>query len=81
MQDLIAAVIEVLPHLQKLAQTRVTAMRAVRRLLAHTDNLEHLNMRISVLGHWCLQAIHSSLRDLRIAAGYLMNSILTIILH
>ena len=69
-QDLITAVIEVLPHLQKLTRTRVAAMRTVQRLLAHTNDPEHLNMRIAVLGHWCLQAVHSSLRDLRIVAGY-----------
>ena len=75
-QDLINAVIEILPHLQKLAHTRVAAMRAVRRLLAHTSNAEHLNMRVAVLGQWCLQAVHSSLRDLRIVAGYLVPSLL-----
>ena len=71
LEDLINAMIEILPHLQKLVHCRVAAMKAVQRLLTHSQNTEHLNMRTSVLGQWCLQAVHSSLRDLRISAGYL----------
>ena len=71
---MITTIIEVLPQLQRLAHSRVAAMRAVQRLLAHTNNPDHLDMRSSVLGQWCLQAICSSLRDLRISAGYLVHS-------
>lgn len=54
---------------QKLRRPRVAAMVATRRLLSHTKSHVHLDMSNSPLGPWCLQALNSSVRDLRIAAG------------
>lgn len=48
---------------------RVVAMIALRRVVLHSQNLEVLDLEKSVLGQWCLQALQSSLRELRIAAG------------
>jgi len=58
-----------LPKIQKYPRPRVTAMLALKRLLSHTANMDHLNLTTSPFGQWCLQALHSSMRDLRIAAG------------
>lgn len=48
---------------------RVAAMISLRRLLCHTASLGHFNLSKSTLGQWCLQAMRSSSRDLRVAAG------------
>lgn len=58
-----------LPKTQKFRKPRVAAMLAVRRLLFHTVKEEHLDLTTSAFGHWCLQALHSTIRELRIAAG------------
>ena len=54
---------------QKYRRPRVAAMLALKRLLSHTANADHLNLSTSSVGQWCLQALHSSIRELRIAAG------------
>ena len=59
-----------LPQAQKSRRTKVAAMNAVRRLLAHTANLSALCISTSIFGQWCMQALRSSTRQLRIAAGY-----------
>lgn len=48
---------------------RVVAMVALRRVILHSRNSEFLDLEKSVLGQWCLQALQSSVRELRIAAG------------
>lgn len=59
-----------LPKTQKARRPRVAAMLALRRLLSHTPNAEHLNLTTSPFGQWCLQALRSSTRELRLAAGF-----------
>lgn len=54
---------------QKIRRPRVAAMLALKRLLSHTVMEEHLDLATSAFGQWCLQALHSSTRELRIAAG------------
>jgi len=49
---------------------RVLAMIALRRFTVHFKNLSFLDFEQSVLGQWCLQSLRSSIRELRIAAGY-----------
>ena len=58
-----------LPQLQKRRRTRIAAMVALKKLLSHGGNADQLDLTTSVFGQWCLQALHSSMRDLRIAAG------------
>lgn len=58
-----------LPKTQKFRRPRVAAMLALRRLLSHTAKEEHLDLTASAFGQWCLQALQSSVRELRIAAG------------
>ena len=57
------------PKPQKLRRPRVAAMLALKRLLSHIVKGEHLDLTASAFGQWSLQALNSSLRELRIAAG------------
>ncbi len=59
-----------LPQLHRLGKPRVAAMLAIERALRHCEEQAHLDLTASVLGQCCLQALRSSSRDLRIAAGY-----------
>ena len=54
---------------QKLRRPRIAAMIAFRRLLLHSKGPNNLNLADSPIGPWCMQALQSSMRDLRIAAG------------
>lgn len=58
-----------MPHFQRLTRARVVSVLTVRKLLLHSPNSSNLDLRTSLLGQWCLQALRSGLRDLRIAAG------------
>lgn len=58
-----------LPQVHKRKRTRVAAMLALKRILSHCGSVNHLDLATSVFGQWCLQALRSSMRDLRIAAG------------
>lgn len=53
----------------KSRRSRIAALLATRRLLAHSANVDRLDLSKSGLGQWCLKYLRSSLRDLRIAAG------------
>ncbi|KAK7740732.1 serine/threonine-protein kinase M1 [Cytospora paraplurivora] len=58
-----------LPSFRESRRPRVVAMVALRRIVLHTKGPEMLDLEKSALGQWCLQALQSSLRELRIAAG------------
>ncbi|KAL8774573.1 MAG: hypothetical protein Q9209_000946 [Squamulea sp. 1 TL-2023] len=58
-----------LPQMHRLGKPRVAAMLATQRALVHCKEQAHLDLTASVLGQCCLQALRSSSRDLRIAAG------------
>ena len=58
-----------LPKSQKSRQPRIAAMMALGRVLSHTSDESYLNLATSGMGQWCLQALQSSIRELRIAAG------------
>ena len=53
---------------QKSPPPRVAAMVSLKRTLAHTGCNPHLDLKSSALGHWCLQSLRSSARELRLAA-------------
>lgn len=59
-----------LPQVHRSGKARVAAMLATKRALSHCEEQAHLDLTASVLGQCCLQALHSSSRDVRIAAGY-----------
>ncbi|KAK1971971.1 phosphatidylinositol 3 [Colletotrichum sublineola] len=48
---------------------RVVAMIAMRRIINHADITQLIDLETSPLGQWCLQSLHSSVRELRIASG------------
>ena len=58
-----------LPHVPSSDRPRITAMTAIRHLCMHTRNAKHLDLSVSPLGQWCLHALGSALRELRLAAG------------
>ncbi|KAL9615276.1 MAG: hypothetical protein Q9167_000247 [Letrouitia subvulpina] len=58
-----------LPQTQRSRKPRVASMMASQRLLVHCSNNRYLDLTTSVSGQFCLQALRSSLRDLRVAAG------------
>ena len=67
--EMLASLLRI-PQVHRSRRTRVAAMAASIRILAHSNNKSHLNLPESVIGQCCLQALRSSSRDLRIAAGY-----------
>ena len=71
-EQLIATVTGLLRLINKdrAAKPRVVAMMCIKRLLTHTSISTDLDLRASALGQWCLRAMRSQLRDLRIAAGF-----------
>ncbi|KAL9586349.1 MAG: hypothetical protein Q9212_000967 [Teloschistes hypoglaucus] len=67
-----------LPQMHKSGKPRVAAMLAARRALGHCTEKDHLDLTTSVLGQSCLQALRSSSRDLRIAAGRTLPMFLSV---
>lgn len=49
---------------------RIVAMLALKKFAIHFDEPELLDLDISPLGQWCLQSLQSSMRELRISAGW-----------
>lgn len=60
---------ELVPHLQRSSKPRVAGMIALRHILMHDPNDEHVRLASSVFGEWCLQSLRSSIRELRVVAG------------
>ncbi|KAI0857809.1 phosphatidylinositol 3 [Xylaria cubensis] len=48
---------------------RVAAMVSLRRIAKHCNSSEFIDMEVSLAAQWCLKSLHSSQRELRIAAG------------
>ncbi|KAL7276740.1 serine/threonine-protein kinase M1 [Rhizina undulata] len=61
-----------LDSFQESTKVRVWGVMSVKRLLNHTQDLAHLNLAEAGLGKWCVNALQSSRRQLRIAAGQTM---------
>jgi serine/threonine-protein kinase ATR len=59
-----------LPALLTSSKPRVWAMMATGRLVRHSRSGAHLDLSTSPYGKWCLHSHKSSVRELRIAAGY-----------
>ena len=58
------------PEMQNSRKPRVWAMLALGRVIRHSGDGKHLELSSSTFGGWCLQSCRSSLRELRLAAGY-----------
>lgn len=63
-----------LPTFQQATRARVVGMMALRRFALHSIEPEFLNIQTSPLASWSVRSLKSSIRELRIAAGY-VNSI------
>jgi len=63
-------VVQKLEEFQASTPVRVWAMISLRRLLNHTRDLARLDLAETAMGKWCLNALQSSRRLLRVAAGY-----------
>ncbi|UQC83200.1 phosphatidylinositol 3 [Colletotrichum lupini] len=58
-----------LPNFKESKRPRIVAMISARRIINHADVTELIDLETSPLGQWCLQSLHSSIRELRIASG------------
>ncbi|CUS11697.1 unnamed protein product [Tuber aestivum] len=67
-------VIQKLEEFQASTSVRVWAMISLRRLLNHTQDLARLDLAETAMGKWCLNALQSSRRLLRVAAGRTLPS-------
>lgn len=64
--------------LQASKQLQVLALISAQSLFSHTSDLELLSLSTSPCGQWCLQRLHSSSREVRIAAVRMLPLFLTI---
>lgn len=61
-----------LPDFNGKRRPRVTAMLALRRLAAHSQDIWFLDLESSSIGLWCMKSLSSSNRELRLAARYVL---------
>lgn len=67
-----------LPDFEESRKPRVQAMIALRHFVVHFRDSEFLDLETSKLGQWCLKSLRSSMRELRIAAGYDLELLLSL---
>ena len=67
--DIFKTFVALVPHVRKSSKVRTVAMLSLRCLVNHSSNLDNLKLTESAPGEWCLQCLHSSSRELRIAAA------------
>ena len=65
-----------LPELHRSKRPRVLSMLAIRACVEKTADLAYLSISLSAFGQLTLRSLHSSLRDLRVAAGQSLMSFL-----
>lgn len=63
-----------LPTFQQATRPRVMGMMALRRFALHSIEPEFLNIQTSPLASWSVRSLKSSIRELRIAAGYVESA-------
>lgn len=68
--ELCNMLVSIIPRLSRSPKLRITAMTALRRNLVHVPYSSHLQLTSSVFGEFCLHSLRSSVRELRIATGY-----------
>ncbi|KAI1816156.1 phosphatidylinositol 3 [Poronia punctata] len=66
--DIFVSLLEI-PTFSESRKPRVAAMVSLRRIAKHCSSTHFLDMEVSPAAQWCLKSLHSSLRELRIAAG------------
>ena len=65
----------ILPRLSRAPGPRIAAMVALRRILMHFPNPNHMHLSSSASGEFCLHSIRSSIRELRVATGYIPGAV------
>lgn len=73
-QEAIAAFTNIieLPVFEQSRRPRVLGMIALRSLALHFKTDDLLNLEKSLPGQWCLRSLRSSMRELRVTAGYVI---------
>jgi serine/threonine-protein kinase ATR len=66
--EMFASLLQI-PAFSESRKPRVAAMVSLRRIAKHCNASNFLDMEASPAAQWCLKSLHSSLRELRIAAG------------
>jgi len=59
-----------LPEFEESRKPRIIAMMTLRNFAMHFSESSFLDLEKSILGQWCLRSLHSSVRELRVCAGY-----------
>ncbi len=62
------------PGFTRSSRPRILVTIAIQRLFAHSLGRSELDLATAPLGQWCMRSLHSSLRELRLAAGYIPTS-------
>ncbi len=60
----------IVPKISRSSTIRVTTMAALKRILIHTSSPIHLQLSGSIFGDFLLGSLRSSVRELRVIAGY-----------
>ncbi|KAI1176429.1 phosphatidylinositol 3 [Nemania sp. FL0916] len=66
------------PTFSESRKPRVAAMVSLRRIAKHYTSTEFIDMEVSFAAQWCLKSLHSSQRELRIAAGQTLTVFLAL---
>lgn len=65
-----------LPEFESSRKPRVVAMISLRSFATHFSDNSFLDLEVSSLGQWCMKSLSSSVRELRIVAGYVRIGLL-----
>ena len=71
-EELWAAINAILPRLKRAPGPRIAAMIALKSILTHSPAIDQTYLSSSASGEFCLQSLRSSIRELRIATGYVL---------
>ncbi|KAI9709715.1 MAG: serine/threonine-protein kinase M1 [Bogoriella megaspora] len=58
------------PEFHRMTKTRIYVLAAIRKHLFHEPFTGHLALGVSEIGQFCLKSLHSSSRELRLAAAF-----------
>jgi serine/threonine-protein kinase ATR len=64
----------VVPKISRSSNIRVITMATLKRILMHTSSSMHLQLSNSIFGDFLLNSLRSSLRELRVLAGQVLQT-------
>lgn len=73
-EDLWSIFNSILPKLTRTPGPRIAAMVALKRILMHSPSSNQMHLSSSAAGEFCLHSLRSSIRELRIATGYVSDT-------